>query len=43
MDRVRAIQCSIQLRVVRLRHQLHLSNIAAPQIGVHRRVLDSKM
>ena len=37
MDRVRAIQCSIQITATRFRHQLHLSSIAAPQIGVLRR------
>jgi len=46
VDRVRTIQCSIQLTAARFRNQLHLSSIAAPQIGVHRRlgrVPDSKM
>jgi len=43
VDRVKTIQCSMQLTAVTLRHQLHLSSIAAPQIGVHRRVPDSKM
>ena len=43
VDRVRTIQCSMQLTAARFRHQLHLSSIAMPQIGVHWRVRDSKM
>jgi len=33
----------MQLTAARLRHHWHLSSIAAPQMGVHRRVPDSKM
>jgi len=33
----------MQLTATRFWHQLHLSSIAAPQIGVDRRVPDSKM
>jgi len=40
VDRVRTIQCSMQLTAARFRHQWHLSSIATPQIGVHRRVPD---
>ena len=36
-DRVKTIQCSMQLTAARFRHQLHLSYIATPQKGVHRR------
>jgi len=46
VDRVRAIQCRVQLTAARFRHQLYLNNIAASQVGVHRRlgrVPDSKM
>ena len=46
VDRMRTIQCSMQLTAARFRHQLHLSYRAAPQKGVHRRlgrVPDSKM
>ena len=46
VDRVSTIQCSMQLTAARFRHQLHLSSIAALQIGVNRRlgrVPDSKM
>ena len=32
VDRVRTIQCSMQLTAARFRHQWHLSTIAAPQI-----------
>jgi len=32
----------MQLTASMFRHQIHLSSIAAPQIGVHRRVRDSK-
>jgi len=35
VDRVRTIQCCIQLRVTRFRHQLHQRSIAAPQVDVH--------
>jgi len=42
MDRVRTIQCSMQLTAARFRHQLHLSSIAAPQIRVDQYVPDSK-
>jgi len=43
VDRIGTIQCSMQLTAARLRHHWYLSSIAAPQIGVHRRVPDSKM
>jgi len=36
MDGVSTIQCSIQITAARFRHQLHLSSIAASQIGEHR-------
>jgi len=34
VDRVGTIQYSMQLAAARFRHQLHLSSIAAPQIGM---------
>jgi len=37
------LQCSMQLTAGRFRHQWHLSSVAAPQIGVDRRVPDSMM
>jgi len=35
VDRVRTIQCSMQLTAARFRYLLHLNSIAAPQMGMY--------
>jgi len=35
VDRVRTIQCGMQLTAARFRYLMHLNSIAAPQMGMH--------